>query len=124
MFSPDFFMESLTNVSRSIMFAFLMLIVPSFGHGLTNVRLSIRRFFGADPPFTPVLLDAWDACQGADVLLESPSAMAGVHIAEALGELSLWRSSNNVSCSRGQAFLILGRSPCRGQSKLYIFSKC
>ena len=31
-----------------------------------------------------VLEDAWAGCQGADVLLESPSAMAGVHIAEAL----------------------------------------
>lgn len=31
-----------------------------------------------------VLVDAWEQCQGADVLLESPSAMAGVHIAEAL----------------------------------------
>ena len=27
---------------------------------------------------------AWRACQGADVLIESPSAMAGIHIAEAL----------------------------------------
>jgi hypothetical protein len=32
-----------------------------------------------------VLVDAWKACSDADVLLESPSAMAGVHIAEALG---------------------------------------
>jgi sterol 3beta-glucosyltransferase len=31
-----------------------------------------------------VLLDSWESCQGADVLLESPSAMSGVHIAEAL----------------------------------------
>jgi hypothetical protein len=31
-----------------------------------------------------VLVDAWEQCQDADVLLESPSAMAGVHIAEAL----------------------------------------
>ncbi|KAG0231105.1 Sterol 3-beta-glucosyltransferase, partial [Mortierella sp. GBA43] len=27
---------------------------------------------------------AWDACQNTDVLIESPSAMAGIHIAEAL----------------------------------------
>lgn len=33
-----------------------------------------------------VLVDAWEQCQGADVLLESPSAMAGVHIAEALSK--------------------------------------
>lgn len=31
-----------------------------------------------------VLADSWEQCQDADVLLESPSAMAGVHIAEAL----------------------------------------
>jgi sterol 3beta-glucosyltransferase len=33
-----------------------------------------------------VLVDSWEQCQDADVLLESPSAMAGVHIAEALRE--------------------------------------
>lgn len=32
-----------------------------------------------------LLLSAWDACQGSDLLIESPSAMAGIHIAEALG---------------------------------------
>lgn len=32
-----------------------------------------------------LLQSAWDACQGSDLLIESPSAMAGVHIAEALG---------------------------------------
>lgn len=32
-----------------------------------------------------LLQSAWVACQGSDLLIESPSAMAGVHIAEALG---------------------------------------
>ncbi|KZT52776.1 glycosyltransferase family 1 protein [Calocera cornea HHB12733] len=32
-----------------------------------------------------LLKTSWDACQGSDVLVESPSAMAGIHIAEALG---------------------------------------
>lgn len=32
-----------------------------------------------------LLVSAWEACQGSDVLIESPSAMAGIHIAEALG---------------------------------------
>lgn len=32
-----------------------------------------------------LLASAWDACQGSDLLIESPSAMAGIHIAEALG---------------------------------------
>ncbi|OAL01443.1 sterol 3-beta-glucosyltransferase [Phaeosphaeriaceae sp. SRC1lsM3a] len=31
-----------------------------------------------------VCSSAWRACQGADVLIESPSTMAGIHIAEAL----------------------------------------
>ncbi|OLN91682.1 Sterol 3-beta-glucosyltransferase [Colletotrichum chlorophyti] len=31
-----------------------------------------------------LLVSAWDACQGSDLLIESPSAMAGIHIAEAL----------------------------------------
>lgn len=32
-----------------------------------------------------LLASAWEACQGSDLLIESPSAMAGIHIAEALG---------------------------------------
>ena len=35
-----------------------------------------------------VLVDSWEQCKDADVLLESPSAMAGIHIAEALREFS------------------------------------
>lgn len=31
-----------------------------------------------------MLVDAWEQCRDADVLIESPPAMAGVHIAEAL----------------------------------------
>ncbi|KAL4926840.1 UDP-glucose:sterol glycosyltransferase [Aspergillus undulatus] len=31
-----------------------------------------------------LLTSAWKACQGSDLLIESPSAMAGIHIAEAL----------------------------------------
>ncbi|KAF9013495.1 glycosyltransferase family 1 protein [Cyathus striatus] len=37
------------------------------------------------PWLDELLRDAWEACKDADVLLESPPAMAGVHIAEALG---------------------------------------
>jgi sterol 3beta-glucosyltransferase len=32
-----------------------------------------------------LLVSTWSACQGSDLLIESPSAMAGIHIAEALG---------------------------------------
>lgn len=31
-----------------------------------------------------LLKTSWEACQGTDVLIESPSAMGGIHIAEAL----------------------------------------
>ena len=31
-----------------------------------------------------LLITSWQACQGTDILIESPSAMAGIHIAEAL----------------------------------------
>ena len=31
-----------------------------------------------------LLKTSWEACQGTDILIESPSAMAGIHIAEAL----------------------------------------
>lgn len=31
-----------------------------------------------------LLLTSWQACQGTDLLIESPSAMAGIHIGEAL----------------------------------------
>ncbi|PGH18684.1 hypothetical protein AJ80_04432 [Polytolypa hystricis UAMH7299] len=31
-----------------------------------------------------LLSSAWESCQGSDILIESPSAMAGIHIAEAL----------------------------------------
>lgn len=32
-----------------------------------------------------LLSSSWKACQGTDILIESPSAMGGIHIAEALG---------------------------------------
>lgn len=32
-----------------------------------------------------LLLSSWEACKGSDVLIESPSAMAGIHVAEKLG---------------------------------------
>ena len=32
-----------------------------------------------------LLVSSWKACQNSDLLIESPSAMAGIHIAEALG---------------------------------------
>ncbi|KAJ1305985.1 hypothetical protein OPQ81_010700 [Rhizoctonia solani] len=45
-----------------------------FKEGLTNFRDWLD----------DLLLDSWKQCQDADVLIQSPSAMAGAHIAEAL----------------------------------------
>ena len=44
-----------------------------------------ERVRGPDAPRL-VLLEAWEQCKDAEVLIESPPAMAGVHIAEALSE--------------------------------------
>lgn len=38
-----------------------------------------------------LLNSAWEACQGTDILIESPSAMGGIHIAEAL-EIPYYRA--------------------------------
>jgi sterol 3beta-glucosyltransferase len=32
-----------------------------------------------------LLISSWEACQGADLIIESPTAMGGVHVAERLG---------------------------------------
>ncbi|QRW25287.1 glycosyltransferase family 1 protein [Rhizoctonia solani] len=47
-----------------------------FKEGLTNFRDWLD----------DLLLDSWKQCQDADVLIQSPSAMAGAHIAEALSK--------------------------------------
>ncbi|KAI8327594.1 hypothetical protein BC941DRAFT_407114 [Chlamydoabsidia padenii] len=41
--------------------------------------------------FDTLLETSWDACQGTDVLIESPSAMVGIHLAEKL-EIPYFRS--------------------------------
>ena len=52
------------------------MFTPSF---LTEVTGKAR-------PWFDLLLDtSWKACQNSDLLIESPSAMVGIHIAEALG---------------------------------------
>ncbi|KAK3807676.1 MAG: hypothetical protein J3Q66DRAFT_356103 [Benniella sp.] len=45
------------------------------------IRESLKRFRGW---LDELLVSAWEACQDTDVLIESPSAMAGIHIAEKL----------------------------------------
>ncbi|KAF8756555.1 Glycosyltransferase family 28 N-terminal domain [Rhizoctonia solani] len=42
--------------------------------------------------FDKLLLDSWKQCQDADVLIQSPSAMAGAHIAEALTEIPFFHA--------------------------------
>lgn len=49
--------------------------------GLTEHGLMIVR--QCTMSLTTVLRDSWEACHDVDVLIESPSAMAGIHIAEA-----------------------------------------
>lgn len=45
------------------------------------IREALKRFRGW---LNDLMETAWTACQGTDVLIESPSAMVGIHIAEAL----------------------------------------
>ncbi|KAG0240175.1 Sterol 3-beta-glucosyltransferase [Actinomortierella wolfii] len=45
------------------------------------IREGLKRFRGW---LDELMLTAWKACQNTDVLIESPSAMAGIHIAERL----------------------------------------
>lgn len=53
-------------------------------HGSMNVGL-LRDASSQFRGWIKDLLDtSWSACQGLDILIESPSAMAGIHIAEAL----------------------------------------
>ncbi len=60
-------------------------ISPSSVPGLTTVRFLDSIPQGKESLILQtVLVDSWEQCKDADVLLESPSAMAGVHIAEAL----------------------------------------
>lgn len=53
-----------------------------------NGMFTIPFFMEANSKFRSwldgLLLTAWDACQGSDLVIESPSAMCGIHIAEAL----------------------------------------
>ena len=56
----------------------------SSDHGLTTVRVLSCISIDFSNDIKLVLMDSWEGCKDADVLLESPSAMAGVHIAEAL----------------------------------------
>ncbi|ONH65121.1 Sterol 3-beta-glucosyltransferase [Cyberlindnera fabianii] len=54
-------------------------------HGSMNVGLlreASSKFRGW---ISELLQTSWEACQGTEILIESPSTMAGIHIAEALG---------------------------------------
>ncbi|KAI5966737.1 ATG26 [Candida pseudojiufengensis] len=45
---------------------------------LKNAQAKFKDWIGK------LLTTSWQACQGSDIIIESPSAMAGIHIAEAL----------------------------------------
>lgn len=85
MFSPGFFKESLggfrqwlDDVSQLTYMLFFFWPLPSSQRaddlGRSVRLLSLQLFH-----------DSWVACQDADVLIESPSVFAGIHIAEGLG---------------------------------------
>ena len=63
-----------------------------------------------------VLVDSWEQCKDADVLLESPSAMAGVHIAEALRMLHSYAMGTSRALILLQISHTSGPLPCPGQS--------
>ncbi|KAJ9050825.1 Sterol 3-beta-glucosyltransferase [Entomophthora muscae] len=59
----------------------IKLCVDNGMFSLSFLREGVTKFRGW---IDELLESAWHACQGTDILLESPSAMAGIHIAERL----------------------------------------
>jgi hypothetical protein len=119
MFSPQFFKESLTNVGLSALSnIFLTEALPSSVPGLMTVRLLVTIYHSCEfSALHTVLVESWEQCKDADVLLESPSAMAGVHIAEALRELLHYAIlAQRRTLIRPQISPTSGPSPCPGQS--------
>lgn len=57
----------------------LVIEYGTFSYGFFKEATSSFR-----PWLDGLLESAWEACKGTDILIESPSAMAGIHIAEAL----------------------------------------
>jgi hypothetical protein len=68
MFSPGFFKESLGHFREWL---------DQRASCLSDPDLDFQRLINSLPFQTPVFHDAWVACHDADVLIESPSAMAG-----------------------------------------------
>lgn len=68
MFTPSFLYEANTKVS-------IALLRARYIANNVQFRVFVEK----------LLTTAWTACQDSDLLVESPSAMAGIHIAEALG---------------------------------------
>ena len=124
MFSPQFFKESLSNVGIVFLgIVIFLLIFTSSAPGLMTVRFldSIPENRGSLILQT-VLVDSWEQCKDADVLLESPSAMAGVHIAEALRMLLPFAICVSRTLIVLQTFHTSGLSPCPGQSMFTVMS--
>ncbi|KAK9702810.1 Sterol 3-beta-glucosyltransferase [Basidiobolus ranarum] len=59
----------------------MRLCVDNGMFSLSFIKEGISKFRGW---LDDLFVTAWEACQGTDLLIESPSAMAGVHIAEKL----------------------------------------
>ena len=52
--------------------------IAGFGRALNCVLVQFRGWLDE------LLVSSWQACQHSDVIIESPSTMGGIHIAEAL----------------------------------------
>lgn len=94
------------------MYFTLVMIAHDF-FTISFMKEAVGRFRGW---LDDLLETTWKACQGADVLIESPSAIAGYHIAEAL-RIPYYRYAATVSHKWKWTDLspALVLSPCRGQ---------
>lgn len=76
--------------------------------------------------FDDLLMASWTACQGADVIIESPSTFAGVHVAEALA-VPYFRAFTMPWTATGaypQAFApILDAGPAYNQMSYALFDR-
>ncbi|KAK4704988.1 hypothetical protein P7C70_g1228, partial [Phenoliferia sp. Uapishka_3] len=57
---------------------------PEYREWVESFGISYKEV-GGDPAALMKFAESWAACQEADILIESPSTFAGIHVAEALG---------------------------------------
>lgn len=71
MFTVSFLKEGITKVGHPD-------FLPLFPNRIEQICPKFRSWID------DLLKTSWEACQGTDLLIESPSAMGGIHIADAL----------------------------------------